>query len=228
MKHQPARDMSGVLREVRALAALALLSTITAPYASAACDGPPRDGTDPESLQRATDILESNGVEVSEEYRVIRLVAYESGAGMVWVKRLYKDVPVFRDELAFHFTSDEKLRRTAERPFLGGEGEPWPVGIDIAPAIDANTVKARFAEQARVVGVDDLTGRPAGTLAGPDFSARLDELDAELGIYEGELAWLVCHREGAVPYGYYSARTGGELYFESGVVAGAPPQLINH
>jgi hypothetical protein len=182
----------------------------------------PRSGTDAESLHRAEQILQANGVDSSAEYRVTRLVRYESGGGMVWVKRLYEGVPIFRDEIAFHFTADEQLRRTGGRPFIGGEADRVSLSGDLVPALDAETAKSTFAARAKVIELTDSTGQRSGTLAGPDFGGRLAELDAELGIYAGELAWLVCDADTGAPYGYFSARTGAVLYFDSGVRADGP------
>jgi hypothetical protein len=207
----------------RAAAGLVLLWVLTSSPASAACTDTSRSGTDVESLTRATQILESNGVDVAADYRVTRLVAYQTGGGMVWVKRLYNGLPVFRDELAFHFTANAQLRREGERPFIGGEGERLPAdGIDTVPTVDADAAKARFAAEAKIIELTDATGRANGALVGPDFSQSLQDLEAELGIYEGELAWLVCAPEGGTPYGYFSGHTGTTLYFESGVVSEEP------
>lgn len=205
----------------QAAAALVLLCMLAHSPASAGCADSLGNGTDAGSLSRATQILESNGIEVGTEYRVVRLVAYQAGGGMVWVKRLYDGLPVFRDELAFHFTANGQLRHAGERPFIGGEGERLPASIDTLPTVDADTAKKAFADRAKSIEVTDATGRPNGTIAGPDFAQRFDELEAELGIYAGELAWIVCAPD-RTPYGYFSAHTGTALYFESGVVFGSP------
>ena len=103
MKHQLVLTAAAIVRARCAAVALASLWILSSSPCFAACEDRQQTGTDSESLRRAMEILESNGVDVGNEYRVTRLVAYDSGGGMVWVKRLYRGLPVFRDELAFHF-----------------------------------------------------------------------------------------------------------------------------
>jgi hypothetical protein len=176
-------------------------------------------GTDAVSLSRARAVLESNGIAVEKDYRAMRLVAYSSGGGMVWVRRLYRGLPVFRDELAFHFDSQGRFKRDrAGKPFLGGDAEDISrLDLDPVPGIDSDAAKKAFAQRAKVIQLTGPTGRPAGTKPGPDYSQRLAELETELGIYQSKLAWQICPRGRSHPYGYISADTGSVLYFDSGI-----------
>jgi hypothetical protein len=142
---------------------------------------------------------------------------------MIEVRRLYRDLPIFRDALAFHFDSQGRVRRDrAGQPFLGGEGEDLSgLDLDPSPGIDSGTAKEIFAQRALVVDLTDHQGRPSGTARGPDYRERLDELDTHLGIYQGALAWEICPPRG--PAGYISAEDGTVLYFHSGVVASVRP-----
>jgi hypothetical protein len=172
---------------------------------------------DPASLGRAQVILESNGIAVGKEYRVTDLVSYTSGAGMIWVKRLYRGLPVFWDGLAFHFDRQGHLKRDKTgNPFLGGmAAKPPRLDLDPTPKVGSEPAKKVFAERALVIEMTDFRGRPSGTRSGPDYRERLHELDAELGIFEGELAWKICPP--GHPDGYVSADTGRVLYFDDGI-----------
>lgn len=199
-------------------ALVSLLFLLTATAADAVCRRSGHtSGTDPASLSRAEDILKSNGVAVGKEYRVTRLVPYESGAGMIWVQRLIGDLPVFWDELALHFDAQGRVKRDKSgKPFVGGDAETLPRSdVDLTPKISSEAAKKAFAERARVIEMEDLAGRPIGTQPGPDYRERLHELDTELGIYKGELAWQICPPDGLS--GYVSAADGRVIYFDSGI-----------
>lgn len=179
----------------------------------------PSSGTDEASLKRARGVLESNGFNVDKEYRVTRLVPYASGAGMIWVQRLYRGLPVFRDALAFHFDSQGTLKRDkAGELVLRGEGEDLSrLDVDPKPRIDGEAAKRSFADRATVIDLVDPAGRPAGTAPGPDYRQRLHELDAKLGVFQGALAWRICPRDNSYPYAYVSATTSAVLFFDSGI-----------
>jgi len=176
-----------------------------------------RSGTDARSLERAREILAANGITAA--YRPIRLVAYESGAGMIWVQRVVRGLPVFRDALAFHFDRRHEIKRDRSgdlRP--AGKGEDLArLDADEAPRIDGAAAKRIFAEHARVVRTTDPRGRPGQVLPGPDYRDRLDELVAELGFYSAAPAWRICPLGRAYPNGYVSARDGRVLRLDSGV-----------
>ena len=187
---------------------------------SSACGGYHKQtGTDESSLQRANTILVANGVDVAEKYHATRLRMYTSGGGMIWVVRLYHGLPVFLDELAFHFDSQRKLKRDRHgQPILGGEAASIThLDIDTTPKFAGEEAKKIFAERARVIHMRGKSGRSAGSISGPDYREQLNDLDTDLGIYRGDLAWRVCPHDKHYPYAYISAESGQVLFFDSGI-----------
>jgi hypothetical protein len=213
---------SPVKTRLQGIALLACLLAGPSAAAQAACyTSGHTSGRDEASLRRAEAILDANGV--GGDYQVTRFVPYPSGAGMVEVRRLYKGTPVFQDQLGLHFDAQQRLRRDSRgAPIRGGDAATLPaLELDPQPRVDSETAKRTFAAKALVIELTDHRGRPSGSMRGPDYRARLDELGAELGIYDGALAWQVCPPRG--PAAYISAEDGTVLYFHSGVIARVAP-----
>ena len=209
-------------RRAFTLGALIIVAALTATTkAFAGCAGPGhRDGTDEASLEKAAAILATNGIAVGRDYATLRFVPYASGAGMIEVRRLQQGLPMFGDELAFHFDSQQRLKLdSSNRPLVGGTfaSKAVPADLDPRPTVNASAAKTALAQRARTRIRVDRRGRPSGTTSGPDYSDRLDELDAQLGIHEGNLAWLVCARDSGYPYAFISATDGQVLFFDSGI-----------
>jgi len=199
----------------------------------AAMAGYAQAGKNAGDLSAAHALLEKNGISIRDKYRISRFVPYSNGGGMIWVDPIYRGVPVFQHERAFHFNKGGTVKRDRRGNILIGGAEPLDVAnmdIDVTPQISEQEAKQIFSKRAETIRLPHMTGDPAkaALIKGPECAAEPGTLQAELGIFDldatgrhqagfrGVLAWRVACNKGS-PHAFIGARNGSVLYFDSGI-----------
>jgi hypothetical protein len=171
-------------------------------------------------LEKAQGLLKDNGIDIEGQYRITKFIPYSNGGGMVEVIPLFKGLPIFHYANAFHFKRHGKILRDRKgNVFIGGKKAPaYADSFDIRPRIGADQAKASFSQEAEWIDIPSMTGRPPWSRTkGPECARHPEDLDAELGIYKGTLAWRVSCSGQKHPFGFVSAGSGAVIYFDSGI-----------
>ncbi len=187
-----------------------------------------------EKLDKAQALFDDNDISIENKYRILRFVPYESGAGMIWVIPLYKGLPIFNNERAFHFNANRKVKRDSHgHAFIGGGPviDLKNINIDTVPRISAEEAKKLFAQQPERQSIPDITGRNTFKVKRPASDANPETLNTELGIindstisgqrqprFHPVLVWkITCENDYCLTY--ISAQSGNVLMNDTGIVS---------